>query len=301
VTLLRQNKVNVLQTHLFDAGILGVLAARLAGTPVVVVTRHHLDQVHLIGNAVFVSMDRWMARKADHVVVLSNAVRNFMMSVDGIKGDKVEVIYQGFDFEKLTATEQARKRVRDEFELGSKFVIGCIGQLFETKGQDHLLRAMGTVADRIPEAHLLLVGGGDRKPFEDLANELGLQDRVTFAGYRKDVPACIGAMDMVVHPSLSEAFCQVLIEAMAAGKPLVSTDVGGAPEVVMQDETGLLVPPADSNAIAHAILDLYEAPSRRERLALAGQASVRQRFPVNLMVEKQVECYVRWLNGVSTK
>src|SRR5262249_37307909 len=195
-------------------------------------------------------------------------------------------------------SEQDRQRVRSEFDLHDRFVIGCIGQLFETKGQHHLLRAFGKISTEIPNGHLLLVGGGDRKPLEDLANDLGLQRRITFSGYRKDVPACISAMDMVVHPSLSEAFCQVLIESMSAGKALVTTDVGGAAEVVTQDETGLLVPPSDPEAIAEAILRVYKNPALRDKLASAGQASVRQRFPVSLMVERQVSCYRQWLNGI---
>jgi glycosyltransferase involved in cell wall biosynthesis len=272
-----------LQTHLFDAGILGILAARLARTPLVIVTRHHLDQVHLVGNRWHVALDRWMARRADKVVVLSQAVGSYMVSADGIDERKIEVIYQGFDFDRLAASEQDRQRVRSELDLRDRFVIGCIGQLFETKGQHHLLRAFAIVANEIEKGHLLLVGGGDRKPLESLARELGLQDRVTFSGYRKDVPACIGAMDMVVHPSLSEAFCQVLIESMAAGKALVTTDVGGAPEVVTQDETGLLVPASNPGAIAEAILKLYQNAPLRNKLAIAGQASVRQRFPVSLM------------------
>jgi glycosyltransferase involved in cell wall biosynthesis len=296
-SLLRRRKVDILQTHLFDAGILGVMAARLAGTPLVIVTRHHLDQVHMVGNRFHVAMDRWMARKADKVVVLSNAVRNYMMTADGIDGSKVEVIYQGFDFEKLSATEEDRRRVRAELNLEDRFVIGCIGQLFETKGQSFLLKALSLVADQVPNGHLLFLGGGDPKPFEDLARELGLSDRVTFAGFRKDVPACMKAMDLVVHPSLSEAFCQVLIESMAAGKPLVTTDVGGAAEVVTQGETGILVPPADPESIARAIVEVYKSPQLKDKFERAGQESVRRRFPVSLMVDRQLSCYERWFNG----
>jgi glycosyltransferase involved in cell wall biosynthesis len=293
-TRLRRERVDILQTHLFDAGIVGLIAARLARIPVVVLTRHHLDQVHLIGNRFHVFLDRWMARNADHVVVLSNAVRNFMISADGIDASKVEVIHQGFDFEKLSVSKQEGERVRAEFNFGSRFVIGTIAQLFETKGQKYLLKALSEVSERMPDAHLFFVGGGDPKPLELLAGELGLNGRVTFAGYRKDVPACISAMDLIVHPSLSEAFCQVLIETMAAGRPIISTDVGGAREVIDHDKTGLLVPPSDAPAIARALLDLYQAPEKRAALAKAGQTSVYQRFPVSLMVEHQVNCYKRW-------
>ena len=149
----------------------------------------------------------------------------------------------------------------------------------------------------IPEIRVLLLGTGDRALVEAMVDELGLRERVILAGYRNDAPACMSAMDLIVHPSLSEAFCQVLIEAMATGTALVSTDVGGAAEVITQGETGILVPPANADAIAQAVLSLYRNPEQRRQMASAGQASVRQRFTVPRMVVQQIECYQRLLES----
>jgi glycosyltransferase involved in cell wall biosynthesis len=111
----------------------------------------------------------------------------------------------------------------------------------------------------------------------------------------------MNAMDLVVHPSLSEAFCQVLIESMSVGKPLISTDVGGAKEVITNGETGILVPPEDAEAIAKAIKEVYFNQEFCQKMALAGQKSVRERFTIENMVNQQIECYENWLKEVKLK
>lgn len=294
--LLRKHRIDLLQTHLFDAGLVGVLAARLAQIPVIV-TRHHLDQAFLIGTRMHIALDGWMARQADHVVVLSQAVRNHLINAERIDRETVETNYQGFDFEALSPTDEDRQRIRAEFNFTSEFVIGCVAQLFKTKGHLYLLSAIKDLVPEIPEIRVLLLGTGDRSFVETIVNDLGLKERVVFAGFRTDAAACMKAMDLLVHPSLSEAFCQVLIEGMAVGTAVISTDVGGAPEVITDGETGLLVPPADAKAIAEAVLSLYRDPQRRSEIASAGQTSVRRRFTVPRMVVQQIECYQRLLNG----
>jgi glycosyltransferase involved in cell wall biosynthesis len=279
----------------------GVLASRLARTPVTIVTRHHLDQVRLIGTKFHVYLDGWMARQSDRVVVLSHAVRNYMIESDRVDRNKIEVIYQGFDFQGFSANEADRQRVREELGIESRFVLGCIGNLHKTKGHIYLFQALKQLAKEIPNVCVLLLGDGDRDLIKTMVRELELEDRVIFAGFRRDVPACISAMDIVVHPSLSEAFCQVLIEAMSVGTPLVATNVGGAAEVVAHGETGVLIPPADPAAISQAVLELYRNPEQRRRMAQAGQSSVRSRFTIERMVNQQVDCYQRWLGEADAK
>ena len=293
--LLRKERIDILQTHLFNAGVVGLLAARLAHVPVTVVARHHLDEPRLIGTRLHIALDRWMARKASCVVVPSHAVRRHMMSAEHLAGDNIEVIHYGFDFAALSATEDDRRRVRAEFGFESGFVIGCVGRLFKNKGHVYLISALKELAVEIPNVKLFLLGSGDRDSIEAMGRDYGVEDRLVFAGYRKDVSACMRAMDLLVHPSLSEALPQVLIEAMAVGTGLVATKVGGAPEIVTHHETGLLVPPADSGAIVREVLELYRNPGFRQRLATAGQKSVRERFTVEQMVSRYMDCYQRYL------
>jgi len=294
--LLRKERIQILQTHLFDAGVVGIIAARLARIPITILTRHHTDEVRLIGSRFHVGLDRWMARKADRVVVFSHAVRNYMVSNEHLPAEKIDVIYQGFDFERFSATEKERKRVRAEFNLTSEFVIGSVGRLFKIKGHVYLLTALKDLAKEIPHVRLLLVGGGNQTTVKKMVHDLGLEDRVLFAGHRRDVAACLRAMDLVVHPSLAEAFCQVLVESMSVGTPVVATDVGGAAEVITHGKTGMLVSAASPEAIYRAVLELYHDPEGRRIMAAAAQTSVHARFTVERMVTQQIHCYERLLD-----
>jgi glycosyltransferase involved in cell wall biosynthesis len=295
--LLLKKRIDILQTHLYDAGILGIAAARIARPPLVIVTRHHLDQVHMIGTRFHVAIDRWMARAADWVVVPSEAVRVFMASHERVSEDRIAVVHYGFDFESWTATDADRQRVRAEFGFSSEFVIGCVGSFSATKGQVCLLEAVKALLPQIPQIRVLLLGTGNRAPVDRAIRAMELTDHVTFAGFRSDVPACMRAMDLLVHPSVSESFCQVLVESQAVGTAVVACRVGGIPEVVKDGETGVLVPPADAEAIRAAILDLYRHPELRQRLAAAGPADVRTRFKAERMVAQYVDCYDRWLKA----
>lgn len=297
--ILRREKIDVLQTHLYEAGFVGLLAAKLARTSLSILTRHHTDQAHMIGRKLPVALDRWEAETADRVVVLSNAVRDFMVATDGIDKSKIEVIYQGFNFEKFSAKEEERKQVRAEFGfVNGDFVVGTFGSFFPTKGHRYLVEAAGTLVSEIPNLKLFFVGaGGEVEGLNSQIASSSLSERVVFAGYRQDVSACMKAADIVVHPSLSEAFCQVLVETMSVGTPLISTNVGGAAEVINDGETALLIPAGSSAAIVDAVSRLYMDPLYAKKIAAAGQISVRERFTLQKMIDRQVECYKMWLNA----
>ena len=294
--LLRQRAPDVLHAHLFDAGLVGVVAGHLAGTRVVVLSRHHMDEAWLLGARAHVALDRWMARRADAVIAVSGAVKAHMVEREGIAAGKIEVIRLGFDFASLSPTAADRRRVREELGGDSGYVIGCIGRLFRNKGQQYLLQAARALVTQIPDLRLVLVGSGDRTPLERMARDHGLADRITFLGHRTDVPACIAAMDLVVHPSLSEAFSQVIVETMAVGTPLIATQVGGAAEVIQDGETGMLVPPADVEAMRAAISRLHGDRRRAEYMAAAGRAFVRSQFTVERTVDEHARFYERVLD-----
>lgn len=294
--ILRCEKIELLQTHLFDAGLVGILAARLARIPVVVITRHHTDEMWIVGTRWHIQLDRLMARFADYVIGFSQAVKQHLVSREDVSSDKIEVIYQGFDFNILSASKQECQQIRREFQLESKFAIGCIARFFKTKGHTYLIEALKQVSKEIPNVRLVLFGGGrDQSLLEDQIRKLGLDEYVIFAGHRKDVAACITAMDLIVHPSLTEAFCQAVIETMAAGTALIATDVAAASEVVFHGENGILVPPRDPQAIVDAVLQLYLNPELRKQIAKEGQRSVRERFTIDKMVNRQIDCYRQWL------
>lgn len=298
---LRQGKFNIVQTHLYEASLVGLLAGKLAGTHVKVLTRHHLDQALLIGKSLPIYIDKWEARTANHIVTLGGAVKEHLVSREGVPEQKINVVYQGFDFNRFSATESERVEVRREFGVGDEeFLIGTFGNFFPTKGHRFLLDAVSLLMEKYPNIRLFFVGGGgEESGVVDYVSKTGLDGKVVFAGFRKDVAACMKACDLVVHPSLSEAFCQVLIETMSVGTPLISTDVGGAREVIEDGVTGTLVPAADAGSVATAIETVLKDRARAEAMAKAGQAFVRNRFTLEQMIDRQYELYCQWL-GIKT-
>jgi Glycosyltransferase len=293
---LKKNKIDILHTHLFDAAVIGLIAANLAKTKVKIVSRHHLDEVSLLGTRLHVALDKWTNSKSDCVIVPSDATRRFMLEKERQRNTNIRVIPYGFDFNALSATESDRRKVREEFGFGNDFVIGCVGRFFKNKGHSYLLTALKDVIKEFPNVKLFLLGSGDRKYIEDLINELNLKDFVVFAGYRKDVPACMKAMDLLVHPSLSESFGQVIVEAMSVETPVIVTSVGGVPEIVENEETGLVIQPKNSDAIRDSILEMIRDSELRNRLAKAGKKSVYKKYHVENFIDRHWKCYQELLD-----
>jgi glycosyltransferase involved in cell wall biosynthesis len=292
---LRRQRITVLQTHLFDGGIVGLAAGRIARVPLLVATRHHSDFHFGPGMRVHSMLDRLTARAADRVVVLADAVRAHLVEREGIPADKIDTIVQGFDFEGLRGSDEAGLSVRRELGLEDAFVVGVVAAFYPSKGHRYLFDAARMLLADIPNLKLLLVGSGDRAAIDAMAREYGLEGRVVAAGFRSDVSACLRAMDVAVHPSLSEAFCQAVIEALAAERPVVATNVGGTAEAIVDGEGGLLVPRADAGAIASAVRRLHADPAFARRIADAGHRYAVSHFTIDGMIAAQIDVYRRGL------
>ena len=287
---LRDEKVDILHTHLFYSGLIGILAGRRVPNAIVALMRHHTGVVRMLGTRLHIAADKWMAERADHLLTVSQAARDYMRSVDRITRE-IDVVYLGFDFERLAPNADTRKMIRDEFGIGDdEFVIGYVGNVAEGKGHRQLIDAFGKIADNIPGARLFLAGRGVTR---DIAGDA--PNAVIFAGWRDDIPACLNAMDLFVQPSLSEAFSQVIIEAMGVGLPIIVTDVGGAREVIGDGENGILIDPNDVDAIRREAGRLYKDEHRRLEMARKGMISVRERFTAEKMVDTQMALYEKWL------
>jgi glycosyltransferase involved in cell wall biosynthesis len=285
------NAVDVCHAHLFDGGLVGVAAARLAQVPVSVLGRHHHDHHQLKGRRAHVAVDRLSARLADCTVAPSNAVRDHMRTIERLDADQIEVIHYGFDYSGIDSAAAGSDFVRRKYHVESAFIIGFTGRLVPDKGLDYLLEATRLIEPDIPELKLMLVGDGTSSWLRSAIAERNLTDRVVLVGFRHDVPRYMAAMDLAVHPSLSDSFPQALIEAMAVETPVIATDVGGIPEIVSNDATGILVQPRDAPALARAILDLYRDSDRRRRFARAGMQAVRKRFTLNAMITQHLALY----------
>ncbi len=292
---LKNERVDILHTHLFYSGLLGVLTKQLQRTTRVALMRHHTSVVRMLGSRLHIAADKWMAKHADHVLTVSNAARDYMREVDGITCE-IDVVYLGFDFERLRPDRESRERIRSEFGFADDdIVIGYVAGMLPGKGHVQLIEAYAEILQSLPNARLFLIGRGKLGEVDDAIGRLGLGRRIAFAGWRNDVPACLNAMDIFVQPSLSEAFSQVIVEAMGCGVPVIATDIGGAREVIENGVNGILIESDDRDAIAREVVKLYRSDDARIKMAAAGMSSVRERFTAERMVEQHLSLYNCWL------
>src|ERR1043166_224525 len=222
---LADNSVDILHTHLYYAGLIGVIAKRRHKETIVALMRHHTSVVRMLGSRLHIAADKWMAENADRVMTVSNAARDYMTGVDRIRRDEIEVVYLGSDFEKMSPNAEDRARVRREFGFrDDDFIVGYVANLIKAKGHVQVIDAFAKIVSEVPQAKLFFVGRGMLDEVSTVARKFS-KEQIVFAGFRHDVSACLNATDVFIQPSLSEAFSQVLIEAMGVGLPVVAPDV----------------------------------------------------------------------------
>lgn len=265
---IRAAQPDIVHTHTSKAGFLGRLAARSAGTPHVVHTPHgHIFHGYFSGlsTRAFVALERRAARWTDRIITLSDEEAADHLRCGIGRSEQFVTIPSGVDLAAVTAAPVVR------LSPGGP-VVGTVARLVPVKGLQDLVDAVPAILRRFPTAGVLLVGDGELRPaLEAKARDRGVLDRVTFAGFREDVPSAIAGMDVFVLPSLNEGMGRVLVMAMALGKPIVATRVGGVPELLGQGEAGILVPPGDATAIADAVNALLADPRRAGALGEAGR------------------------------
>jgi L-malate glycosyltransferase len=241
---------------------------------------------HLGRNA----LSRWKYRQVDHFICASDAIRHMLVS-DGIPKARAVTVHEGIDLAKVAAAPPAE--LHQELWLPHQApVVGNVAALVPHKGQRHLVDAAADVVRQVPDARFIIAGHGElREALEHQIKHHQLDKHVIFAGFRPDVLSVHKAFDVFVMSSVTEGLGTSLLDAMACGKAVVATSVGGIPEVVVNGETGLLVPPRDHAAMAEAIVRLLKDPALRARMGEAGLARVRQRFTSEIMVANTLRVY----------
>ncbi len=281
---LRKARPDIVHTHGYFAGTAGRIAAKMTGVPVVI---HHVHSTYWGYRTKNLLTERLLALGTARVACCSQAVARFVLDTEKISSTKVSVIYNGI--REPQAGAKAAAALRRELNLcPDDQVVGTVASLTPHKGHRHLLEAAAKVVRRVPRAKFLLVGDGPlRRELIRQADALGITSHLTFCGVRQDVPDLLALMDLFVLPSCErEGLGITLIEAMACGKPVIGTAIGGIPEVISAEVTGLLVPPADSRALAEAMGSLLHDPDRRRRMGEAGLMIFRQRFRSEDMVSR---------------
>ena len=300
--VIRRGAFDLVHTHTSKAGVLGRAAARLARVRRIVHTPHgHYFHGGYAGPAMiglFVHLERWAATFTDRIVALTDQeARDHLRLGIGTPGQFV-TIPSGVDLEPYEKPGEPAATVRAALGLPPHAgLIGSVGRLEPVKGHRYLVDAFAHLAPRFPDLYLALIGDGELAPaLRDLVGRAGLADRVRFLGWRDDTPALLHALDLFVFPSLNEGMGRALVEAMAAGCPVVASRAGGIPEVLADGEAGLLVESGDALALARGIETLLLAPALRARLAEAGRQRA-QRYSLDVMRERIASLYRELLDA----
>jgi glycosyltransferase involved in cell wall biosynthesis len=251
---LRRERIDVVHTHLFEASLVGLAAARLAGTKLAIFTGHHSHEVPLHQRRLLFEVDRFAARwLADVVISPSKEMRDTFVSRYGCRPDRVEVIEHGIDLSRFNPDAIDGADVRAELGLNGKLVFGAISKHFWVKNLDALVHAFSVVAERTANAHLVVVGIGDRGPLTTLVDTLGLSDRVSVLAPRPNIEDVLAAFDVFVHPALAESFGLAVVEAMAMRLPVVATPVGIAGDVIEDGVSGVRIAGTDVDSLVEAM------------------------------------------------
>lgn len=293
--LMRRGKYQIVHTHTSKGGLLGRIAARLAGVPVVVHTPHGHVFYGYYGRALtrlFIWLERWAAGFTDRIVALTRREVAEYGTFGVAPEAKCAVIHSGIDFAPFVREGRWREEIRAELGIpADALVIGTVGRLTAIKGQADLVTAFARVRKRVEGTYLLLIGEGEEHAaLQTLARELGVDEGVLFSGWREDVHRVLRGMDIFALPSHNEGMGKALVEGMYAGLPAVATSVGGVPELVDSGRNGLLVEPGRPDQLAAALLELAEDEEKRKIWGTAAGERAAA-FSVESMVGKIEELY----------
>lgn len=301
---LTQLRPDVVHTHSAKAGILGRSVAWKLKIPCVVHTVHgapfHPYQAWPV-RKLYQICERWAARRCHRLISVADAMTDLLVEAKIAERSKFVTIYSGMDIEPFLNADQNRQQLRKELGIRPEdIVVGKIARLFHLKGHQYLLACAQRVVQADPRIRFLLVGDGIlRESLEKEIASMGLQNHFIFTGLvpPHEIPDLIGAMDMLMHVSLREGLARALPQAMLAGKPVISYDIDGAKEVVIEDHTGILLPPKSIQPLGDAILKLANDADLRTRLGLQGRLLCQERFGHQSMTKQIRRLYEQILSG----
>ena len=289
VRLIKKERYTIVHTHNSKAGILGRLAAKFCGVPIIIHTIHscefHYEGVGVVARRLFIFLEKQAARFTDHFIAISEHLKEEFVKYRIASVEKISVIYSGIEIEKFKIPVDKLKKCK---ELGldeNDFVVGIIARLEKGKGHKKILEAIPLIANEKVKMKFLFVGDGPLK--QELVTEVensSLQRCVFFLGLRRDVAEILQIVDVVCLPSSYEGMGRVILEAQAAGKAIVATRVGGIPNIVLEGKTAILIEPNDNHALAEALLRLVHDSKLKDGMGRAGAAFVNERFSAGTMV-----------------
>ncbi|MEM7798093.1 MAG: glycosyltransferase [Chloroflexota bacterium] len=300
IQIIRQHRPLILHAWMIHANIIGRLIGRITGIPNVIISR----RTDRLGSPLRVNVNRLLSGWSDRVIAVSDETRQIELVETGLPLDRVVTVPNGIEmgqFQEIDAA--ARQSIRDSLGIAkNEFLIGSVGRLVLAKGYPDLISAMKTVVATNPNVKLIIIGEGElRSQLEAQAAHLGLTEHISLPGRRSDIPQFMQALDLFVLSSHWEGMPNALLEAMAAGTPSIATSVSAAPEIIGEDEFGLLVPSEDPSKMAEAILLLRKDLQLRQALGEAGRKRIETNYTLEASVCRTLEVYAELLDEKDVK
>lgn len=289
--LMKKKQIHVVRTHRYRSNLYGRLAAFLAGVPVIIASVH--DNYRTDKRPKRRIMNRILSKITDKIVAVSEDVKEDIIRYDSIDPSKIEVIPNGIDVERFNP-EKNTTDIRKEFSLEEDdIVIGFIGRIVPAKGLEYLLNALPYLKEEFKSIKLLIVGEGSlMEELKERAKKNNIFDNILFIGRRRDIPEILASINIFVMPSIAEGLPNALLEAMAMGKPIVTTEVGGIPEIVKNGFNGLLVPPRDTLSLSKAIKELISNDRLAAKLGQAARDLVYDNLSIKAIAQKWQSLYL---------
>ena len=301
-TYLKSIRADLVHTQLEAANILGNISAKLLRLPSVC-TIHVMPSLDVKTKTKLHQKVEWFTLRhfCDRVIAVSEEARQYHRTISGAPNGQVKTIYNGIDLTTFSNMDSARERSQVRAELGippEADVLVTVAVLRPPKGIQFLIRAMPAILASHPNTYYLVVGSGShRDALVEEVSRAGVNERVVFAGMRKDVPRLLASSDIFVLPTLTEALPTVLAEAMAARLPLIASRVGGIPEMVTEGQNGFLIEPEDQESLSRACIRLLKNQEERAEMGAEGWKIVNQKFSIQRQVEQLKDFYLEQLKA----
>jgi len=286
---LRKTRPHIIHTWLFTAGLYGRIAAWLARVPTIICGIRSIDPDK---SKSYILTDKFLRYLTDAFTINVNILRETLITREGIAPAKIHTIYNGVDLNSFTP-ETVKENIREELKISDTVpLVGIIGRLVPVKDHSTFLKAAAIVLEEFKDAIFLIVGNGSLlKTIITQTKQLGISSNVQFLESRHQIAAILNALDLVVVSSRSEACCNVILEGMAMAKPVIATSVGGNPELIVPNQTGLLVPPGDPESMARAVIQLLNDPGQRKAFGKEGRNRILKQFSLEQMTSKSTKLY----------
>jgi glycosyltransferase involved in cell wall biosynthesis len=306
---LKRKRYHIVHTHNSKAGFIGRLAAKWAGVPIIVHTVHGFafhDREPAWRQILFRNLERLASRWCDKMVFISQPLIDWALRDRIARREKILKIYSGIELDQFKPVpEEEKKALKKAWGIREEApVVGMVSKLWEGKGHATLLQAFEGLKQEIPEAVLVIVGEGYlREKLADLVVRLGLKGSVLFTGFQMDVRRIIATFDVAVLPSFFEGMGRVLLEAMAMGKPVVASSVGGIPDLVQNGKNGLLVTPGSVSELKSGLLTLIRDKNLAEEMGKEGRKRISEEFSASRMAQSIEKLYRELLQrkGISAE